>query len=199
MRHSRLAVFGGAFASLALMSVLSSALGHVLPQFLPKRYTTIAAAFLFWVFGAHMLREGLTMEGGKGKIQEEMREVEQEIEEAEHEVGEEPPRIVEGGIPLEDLEAGKAEVDEQQPPPLPPLGSPSRRARRRSSVSREAARHTFKEGAKNLCSLFFSPIFVQTFVLTFLAEWGDRSQITTIALAAAHVSISNPSLFFISQ
>ncbi|XP_078601815.1 putative divalent cation/proton antiporter TMEM165 isoform X2 [Branchiostoma floridae x Branchiostoma japonicum] len=30
----------------------------------------------------------------------------------------------------------------------------------------------------------FSPIFLQSFVMTFLAEWGDRSQITTIILAA---------------
>jgi len=30
-----------------------------------------------------------------------------------------------------------------------------------------------------------SPIFIQCFTMTFLAEWGDRSQITTIALAAA--------------
>ncbi|CAH8592059.1 unnamed protein product [Schistosoma rodhaini] len=30
----------------------------------------------------------------------------------------------------------------------------------------------------------FTPIFVEAFVLTFLAEWGDRSQITTIVLAA---------------
>jgi putative Ca2+/H+ antiporter (TMEM165/GDT1 family) len=29
-----------------------------------------------------------------------------------------------------------------------------------------------------------TPIFLEAFVLTFLAEWGDRSQITTIALAA---------------
>lgn len=31
---------------------------------------------------------------------------------------------------------------------------------------------------------FFSPVFIQCFTMTFLAEWGDRSQITTIALAA---------------
>ena len=30
---------------------------------------------------------------------------------------------------------------------------------------------------------FFSPIFLEAFILTFLAEWGDRSQIATVTLA----------------
>lgn len=45
-----------------------------------------------------------------------------------------------------------------------------------------------KDGIINLMQLVFSPVFVQTFILTFLGEWGDRSQISTIALAAANVS-----------
>merc|ERR1712216_254948 len=39
-------------------------------------------------------------------------------------------------------------------------------------------------GGQNILSVVFSPIFPQAFLMTFLAEWGDRSQIATIALAA---------------
>ncbi|UKZ47595.1 hypothetical protein TrVGV298_001818 [Trichoderma virens] len=42
----------------------------------------------------------------------------------------------------------------------------------------------FVSGISNLCSLILSPAWVQTFVMTFLGEWGDRSQIATIAMAA---------------
>lgn len=37
----------------------------------------------------------------------------------------------------------------------------------------------------NQLEKIFPPVFIQAFVLTFLAEWGDRSQIATIVLAAA--------------
>jgi putative Ca2+/H+ antiporter (TMEM165/GDT1 family) len=39
-------------------------------------------------------------------------------------------------------------------------------------------------GLTNLFSLLLSPAWVQTFIMTFLGEWGDRSQIATIAMAA---------------
>jgi len=38
---------------------------------------------------------------------------------------------------------------------------------------------------KQYAGYFLSPIFIECMTLTFLAEWGDRSQIATIALAAA--------------
>lgn len=45
-----------------------------------------------------------------------------------------------------------------------------------------------KEGARNGLQLMTNPVFAQAFILTFLGEWGDRSQITTIAMGGAHVS-----------
>ena len=64
-------------------------------------------------------------------------------------------------------------------PPRSPSSSPGR--------SPSPPRSNFKDltnGLSNLFSLLLSPAWVQTFVMTFLGEWGDRSQIATIAMAA---------------
>lgn len=42
-------------------------------------------------------------------------------------------------------------------------------------------------GAENVLMCFFTPIFIQSFIMTFLGEWGDRSQIATVALAGSNV------------
>lgn len=175
MRHPRLVVFAGAFGSLVVMSILSAAMGHLLPTLIPKRWTQFAAAALFLVFGVKMFLEGKDMPAGNGKVQEEMRETEQEIEEDAAERDGTGHHAANGDvIPLEEIEEGGR----------PETGhAPSTREKVRAVSS---LRRTL-DGARNLCSLFLGPVFVQGFVLTFLGEWGDRSQIATIALAAAHV------------
>lgn len=173
MRHPRLLVFAGAFGSLVVMSILSAAMGHVLPTLIPKRWTQLAAGVLFLIFGAKLFLEGKEMPSGNEKVLEEMREAEEEIDgdAAEHDG---TGRVSANGnvIPLEEIEAGGLAVGNghargDKPKPPSPL-------------------NRFFDGTRNLCSFLFGPVFVQAFVLTFLGEWGDRSQIATIMLAAAH-------------
>ncbi|KAJ3800760.1 hypothetical protein GGU11DRAFT_350490 [Lentinula aff. detonsa] len=174
MSNPRLVVFAGAFGSLVAMSILSSAMGHILPTLLPRRWTQLAAGILFLVFGTKMFVEGRQMKAGNEKIQEEMKEAEEEIEEdeARHE-GLQPPALENGGhlVPLGVIEGGRSPVFASKESTLGPKSKPKR---------------SFVEGARNFCSFFLGPVFVKAFALTFLGEWGDRSQIATIALGAAH-------------
>mmetsp|Transcript_15570 Transcript_15570/g.44270 ORF Transcript_15570/g.44270 Transcript_15570/m.44270 type:complete len:246 (+) Transcript_15570:168-905(+) len=44
---------------------------------------------------------------------------------------------------------------------------------------------TISNGLMGMARSVFSPVLLEAFTLTFLAEWGDRSQIATIGVAAA--------------
>ncbi|GBB87564.1 hypothetical protein RclHR1_01400017 [Rhizophagus clarus] len=145
MKNSRFLVFSAAFCSLILMSVLSAALGYVLPNLIPRQYMNYLASLLFLSFGIKMAYEGYNMSG----------------EEAEHEMEEISSELKE-----------KDDIDRIE-------------SAETGGLTDETKHSGFKEGFVNLCQFIFSPVFVQTFILTFLAEWGDRSQIATIALAAA--------------
>src|SRR5271169_1696976 len=134
-----------------------------------------------------MLKEGLEMTSGTSSVQDEIKEVEQELQEKDFTS---PPTTTtllsppsspsvttdtRAIHPAEALEAGTA-------------WKPRRRGRAGSVVERAGG------GVLNLLNLLFSPVFVQTFIMTFLGEWGDRSQIATITLAAASGIPSNPSI-----
>jgi putative Ca2+/H+ antiporter (TMEM165/GDT1 family) len=178
-------VFAGAFGSLVVMSILSAAMGHLLPTLIPRSWTQFAAAVLFLVFGAKMFSEAKQMKGGNDKIQEEMREAEEEIEDddAVHDGTGLPSATPDGHIiPLEEMEEGGRNKDAHNDGPVSP----------RRSTSRSTSKTTWAEGTRNFCSLLLGPVFVQAFILTFLGEWGDRSQIATIALGAAHVRFGFP-------
>jgi putative Ca2+/H+ antiporter (TMEM165/GDT1 family) len=132
MRYSRIVVFVGAIGALALMTVLSAAIGFALPNIISPQYTFYAAAGLFMFFGSRLLKEAYDMfkSGSTGPSEE-----------------------------LEETEAELTKKDEQDPESGQSLGS--------------------LLGKSNL------RVMTSAFSITFLAEWGDRSQIATIALAAA--------------
>ncbi|PNS15844.1 GCR1-dependent translation factor 1 [Sphaceloma murrayae] len=185
MRHDRIVVFSAAFSALFVMTVLSAVLGHAVPSLLPRRLVAFAAAALFLVFGAKMLREGLAMPKDSG-VGEEMKEVEAELEEKEHLARTNSGRRRGSSMSAHALEAGRGRSSKSRlgtQLPAPPE-SPSSEGSRSPSPSRGASLSGILGGLNNLFSLVLSPAWVQTFIMTFLGEWGDRSQIATIAMAA---------------
>ncbi|KAL4754827.1 hypothetical protein BDW72DRAFT_165465 [Aspergillus terricola var. indicus] len=183
MRHPRLLVFSAAFSALIGMTVLSAVLGHAVPSLIPKTFTKFLAAVLFFIFGAKMLKEGREMSPDEG-VGEEMREVEQELEEKEHEQLRMSRRR--SSVTPHALEAGRLgrkprSSANRLPSPPESLSSSSSRG---SSPQPSQRWNDLLVGLNNLFSLLLSPAWVQTFVMTFLGEWGDRSQIATIAMAA---------------
>ncbi|KXS20859.1 UPF0016-domain-containing protein [Gonapodya prolifera JEL478] len=144
MRNPRLVVFSAAMSALALMSVLSAALGVALPALLSRRVTQFLAALLFLVFGVKMIKEARDM--ASDAAEQELQEVTQELQGKED--GQRDEKMESGGLPNQSAQS-------------------------------------YLTAITNLAQYVLSPVFVQTFALTFLAEWGDRSQISTIVLAAA--------------
>lgn len=171
MKHDRLVVFSAAFGALLVMTILSSVLGHAVPALIPHRLTHLLASGLFFVFGAKLLREGMQMDPDEG-VGAEMHEVEQELAAKEKELGRESADALEMGL------NGRRSKGRLHSPHRSPSESPSRPVRKSGPLG------GLLYGASNLCGLLISPIWVQTFVMTFLGEWGDRSQIATIAMAA---------------
>lgn len=150
MRNSRVIVFTAAFSSLVVMTVLSGIVGHALPTLISQRVTQFLAAVLFVVFGAKLLREGLSMSKDLG-VEEELAEVEEEIASSKI------------NAQLNDMEGG---------------ASSSNNNTKQSWIGDIGLQ------LQNLASFIFTPVWIQVFVMTFLGEWGDRSQIATIAMAA---------------
>ncbi|KAJ5692332.1 hypothetical protein N7462_001755 [Penicillium macrosclerotiorum] len=185
MRHPRLVVFSSAFCALAVMTVLSAILGHAVPTLIPKSVTKLMAAVLFLIFGAKMGKEGLEMSPDEG-VGEEMREVEMELEEKEQEQLRMGRRR--SSITPHSLEAGRVGGRPKSRGSANRLPSPpesiSSSSSRGSSPHPQRRLNDFMVGISNLFSLLLSPAWVQTFAMTFLGEWGDRSQIATIAMAA---------------
>ncbi|KAF9582527.1 hypothetical protein BGW38_000104 [Lunasporangiospora selenospora] len=175
MKHPRLLVFSAALSALAVMSVLSAAFGHAVPNLIPRTYTNYLAALLFFCFGIRMFYDSYYMTEEDEK--HELEEVTQELQDKEDlELLE---RAEAGSATPGDDSAKSANTDEDAQDSSELVGGAS-------DGHKKKKQDDASSGLVNLCQLLFSPIFVQTFIMTFLAEWGDRSQISTIALAAAH-------------
>jgi putative Ca2+/H+ antiporter (TMEM165/GDT1 family) len=177
MRHPRWTVFGGALGALAAMTVLSAALGWAAPALIPKVYTHYAATALFFFFGGKTLYDVLTEGGGghgggngggggsSGHEPSELEQVEQELAERE----------AAGGMAARSRAGSRASLKDAELPYHTGAGG--------GGAGGAAA--SLLAGAQKALRSLLSPVLINAFTLTFLAEWGDRSQIATIGLAAS--------------
>ena len=179
MRNARLAVFGGAILALIIMTILSTLMGLVLPSLMPRTYTHIIGGLLFLYFGVKLVVDSRGMEN---KVSEELEEVEEELAEMNKKKQRSKKKKqaendnsspdVDG-----DIENG-AEDDNGVKRRGGGGGGGGRQTKQAPSSSGLGA-------ASDYSGSSWESVFLQSLTMTFLAEWGDRSQIATIALAAA--------------
>ncbi|XP_069949803.1 putative divalent cation/proton antiporter TMEM165 isoform X7 [Cherax quadricarinatus] len=185
MNHPRVTVFAGAMFALAFMHILSSLFGYVI-TWIPRTYTFYASTALFAIFGLKMLRDGWKMKPDEG--QEELEEVQSDLRRREEnytpesrddsEAAHKRDSSEEGEVAFKRETARDSEITFQRDLDESLTGS------RRSVRSVEEGVAGTRQGRRRQLLFVISRVFFQAFTMTFLAEWGDRSQIATVVMAA---------------
>lgn len=149
--------------ALFAMTVLSTALGWAAPNLINPKYTHYAATALFFVFGVRLLWE--TYSGNTDNEAEELEMLERRFSAPQ---GAAAAAAAGGGV------EGAPASSSGAAPSQPLVGSmePHRSSSRRCSAISKTLQQVLP------------PVVFEAFTMTFLAEWGDRSQIATIGLAA---------------
>ncbi|EME32776.1 uncharacterized protein Gasu_01380 [Galdieria sulphuraria] len=173
MKNSRILVFQGALCALLCMTLLSVALGKTFPLLFSKKYTSLAAGVLFAYFGIQLLRDWwISRSNNTSNVDDELNELEEQITTGSYHSESSESRL-------------HMSLSSDS------IGSRNKYARSNSSSASNGQLHhnttapTFYPFVSHVALQLFSPVFVRSFSLTFLAEWGDRSQVATVALSAS--------------
>ena len=188
MKNDRMAVFGGAILALIIMTILSTMMGLVLPALIPKKYTHIIGGILFLYFGVKLLLDSRGMED---KVSEELEEVEEELAEMskKQKAAMKKKRLQhneDGGMDDNNDEEmnGMAGGDVEDGAAVKRRGGGGGGGGGKKGL-KPAPSSSGLSAAGDYSGSSWEAVFIQALTMTFLAEWGDRSQIATIALAAA--------------
>lgn len=166
MKNSRSLVFLSSALALFLMTVLSVGVG-VAATVIPKLYTHCASIILFLCFGIKMLKEAYDM--NNENEESEFDEVKRSLEEQEVDQANTKPteKIMEEKV-LPETDTAEVECLNDN------KGATSSKSGWLSSLTR---------------TIYVAPVVIKVFTMVFVAEWGDRSQISTVILAAREDSV----------
>lgn len=170
MTHSRVTVFLAAISALIVMTLLSVFVG-LSTTIIPRSFTHYASILLFLLFGVKMLWDAKSMSGNEAK--EEYEEVQKTLTERtrKSDTGESENPLLANGEPAAVL------IDNMASDP-------------ETGVIITSHSIGFGTRVKRKLMKYISLVFLETFTMTFLAEWGDRSQIATIILGAREDTVS---------
>ncbi|KAG9510873.1 Transmembrane protein [Fragariocoptes setiger] len=157
MRNSRLLVFLSSALALFVMTILSVVMGVAITV-IPKEVTHIASIVLFTFFGAKMLKEACEMKGDEAE--DEYKEVEKSLTELQDKSSEDMAK--EEHTPDDPTDEAKTQIKNDSVNDAVPI---------------------YKRLSTKL-PIYIAPVMLEVFTIIFVAEWGDRSQISTVILAA---------------
>eukprot|EP00090_Calanus_glacialis_P027911 TRINITY_DN4444_c0_g1_i1.p1 TRINITY_DN4444_c0_g1~~TRINITY_DN4444_c0_g1_i1.p1 ORF type:complete len:446 (-),score=155.72 TRINITY_DN4444_c0_g1_i1:448-1785(-) len=213
MRNNKLTVFLAAVSALFLMTVLSGLMGWVVTTFIPREYTYYTCTAIMFAFGLKMLWEAWRMDDNEAEevqkeVEQELAEMDgtsppNHQEAAERGEADGTDRAATNGTVRAATNGGQANVGfeselqgaAQETPAVLQVETleqeaqetqkniPVPKARKEGwmdNVIDNSCRENSWFGKK--CLLIFK-LFVNCFTMTFIAEWGDRSQLATIVLA----------------
>lgn len=136
-------------------------MGLILPSLLPRQYTHIIGGILFLYFGIKLIYDSRSM---SDKVSDELEEVEEEL-----------------GCNTKKNDLSRRDDDDDY---NNDDSNNDNNGHHHHSNDEEGGNSSTVKQRTNVSNARKN-VFLQAFLLTFLAEWGDRSQIATIALAAA--------------
>lgn len=197
MKNSRSLVFLSSASALLIMTILSVGMG-VAVTVVPELYTHYASIVLFLCFGLKMLKESYDMKDVKEGEESEFEEVKRSLEQDPN-TGVKCETILSASGQQESLVAttgpalttyadslGTPTHTKALAPDLVQLTAPAPAPAPTLEPleAKEASAKSERWYSKVVQTLYIAPIVIKVFTMIFVAEWGDRSQISTVILAA---------------